>query len=104
MACLSLPLAVLFIPIAAARSQNLSLDDDGCRTMRLHSKAAMLNPTFFYLRIVAYFAIWIVLSFSLRRFSVAQDKDGAAVWTHRMRLTSYIGIFLFAITLDLRGH
>ncbi len=59
----------------------------------------MLNPTVFYVRIVAYFVIWIALSFSLRRFSVAQDKDGAANWTNRMRVASYLGIFLFAITL-----
>lgn len=99
MACLFLPLAILFIPIALLATRIYPWMTMNPPDHALHAKAAMLNPTFFYIRVAAYFLIWIVLSFSLRRFSVAQDKDGAAVWTGRMRLASYIGIFLFAITL-----
>jgi len=98
LACLSLPLAVLFVPVALLAHKMYPWMYE-TPDHALHAKAAMLNPTFFYVRIVAYFAIWIALSFSLRRFSVAQDKDGAANWTNRMRVTSYLGIFLFAITL-----
>ncbi|HTD67249.1 MAG TPA: quinol:cytochrome C oxidoreductase [Candidatus Limnocylindria bacterium] len=99
LACLSLPLAVLFIPIALLAHRIYPWMSMKVQDHALHAKAAMLNPTFFYIRIVAYFIIWIVLSHSLRRFSVAQDKDGAAAWTNRMRVASYLGIFLFAITL-----
>jgi hypothetical protein len=99
LACLALPLAFLFIPIALLAPQIYPWMSMAQPDHALHAKHALLNPTFFYIRIVAYFAIWIGLSFALRRFSVAQDKDGAAVWTHRMRLASYLGIFLFAITL-----
>jgi hypothetical protein len=98
LACLALPLAVLFIPIAVLATKIypwMTMQPDHA----LRAKQAMLNPMFFYIRMVAYFVIWIVLSFSLRRFSVAQDKDGAAVWTGRMRVASYLGIFLFAVTL-----
>src|SRR6185436_8137479 len=98
LACLSLPLAVLFIPIAALANKMYPWMFEA-PDHALRAKQAMLNPTFFYFRIVAYFAIWIALSFSLRRFSVAQDKDGAAGWTNRMRVASYFGIFLFAITM-----
>src|SRR4051812_24809557 len=96
LACLSLPLAVLFIPIALLAPRIYPWMTMNPPDHALHAKAAMLNPTFFYIRIVAYFLIWIVLSRSLRGFSVAQDKDGAAVWTNRMRVASYVGIFLFA--------
>jgi len=102
LACLSFPLAGLFIPILLLATRIYPWMSAGFQAHpdhALHAKQAMLNPTFFYIRIVAYFLIWIVLSFNLRRFSVAQDKDGAAVWTNRMRFFSYIGIFLFAITL-----
>jgi hypothetical protein len=100
MACLSLPLAVLFIPIGLLAPKLYPWMAMGTHPDHaLAAKHAMLNPMFFYVRVVAYFVIWIVLSFSLRRFSVAQDKDGAAVWTGRMRVAAYVGIFLFAITL-----
>jgi len=102
LACMVLPLAVCFIPIALLAPKiypwmgaTLQANPDHA----LHAKSALLNPTFFYIRIVAYFLIWIVLTRSLRAFSVAQDKDGAAKWTHKMRLYSYVGIFLFAISL-----
>ena len=98
LACLALPLAVLFIPIAILAPKMypwFTMVPDHA----LHAKHALLNPTFFYIRMVAYFAIWIGLAFLLRKFSVAQDKDGAAHWTFKMRLASYLGIFLFAISL-----
>jgi hypothetical protein len=97
--CLALPLAFLFIPIAVLAPKIYPWMSMATPDHALHAKHALLNPTFFYIRVVGYFVIWIVLSFSLRRFSIAQDKDGAAVWTHRMRVASYLGIFLFAVTL-----
>jgi hypothetical protein len=99
LACLSLPLAFLFIPIAVLAPKMYPWMSMATPDHALHAKHAMLNPTFFYIRVVAYFLIWIVLTYSLRRFSVAQDKDGAAVWTGKMRVASALGIFLFAITL-----
>jgi hypothetical protein len=99
LACLSLPLLVLFVPIAFLAPKMYSWMTLNPPDHALHAKHALLNPTFFYIRVAGYFALWIILSFSLRRFSVAQDKDGAAVWTGRMRLASYLGIFIFAITV-----
>ena len=97
-ACLSAPLAVLFIPIALLAKRMYPWMTMQPQDHALHAKAAMLNPTFFYIRIVAYFAIWIGLSFMLRKNSVAQDKDGAAKWTYRNRVVSCIGIMLFAVS------
>jgi hypothetical protein len=99
LACLSLPLLVLFLPVAFLAPQIYSWMSMDPPDHALHAKHALLNPTFFYIRAAGYFALWIALSFSLRRFSVAQDKDGAAVWTSRMRLASYFGIFIFALTV-----
>ncbi len=101
LACLALPLAVLFIPIVVLAKKMypwMTMIPDHA----LHAKHAMLNTdTWFswYTRIPLYFIIWITISFLLRKYSVAQDKDGAAHWTFKMRRTSYIGIFLFAISL-----
>src|SRR5215212_5476222 len=81
LACLSVPLLFLFIPIAALAPKLYPWFTMNPPDHALHAKHAMLNPTFFYIRMVAYFVIWIGLAFGLRKFSVAQDKDGAAHWT-----------------------
>jgi len=99
LACLALPLAALFIPIALLAPRMYAWMTMSPPDHALHAKHALLNPTFFYVRAVGYFVVWIALAFTLRRLSVAQDKDGAAVWTRRMRVASYFGIFLFAISL-----
>lgn len=100
-ACLSAPLLVLFLPIAVLAGRIFPWMTMDPPDHALHAKHALLNPTFFYIRIAIYFVVWIGLSFSLRGFSVAQDKDGAAVWTRRNRVVSCIGIVLFALTVTL---
>lgn len=102
LACLVLPLAVLFIPVLFLAPQMIpwmGMEAQGNLDHALHAKHAMLTKEFWYARYFIYFAIWIGLAFALRKFSVAQDKDGAAKWTNKMRVVSYIGIFLFAFTL-----
>jgi hypothetical protein len=99
LACLALPLLFLFIPVALLAPKLYGWMTMDPPDHALHAKHALLNQPFWHIRWVVYFVIWIALAYGLRRFSVAQDKDGAAVWTFRMRLLSYIGIFLFAITL-----
>jgi len=100
LACLALPLAVLFLPVAfLAPKMYHWMSIEANPDHSLAAKAAMLNKPFWYARYVIYFVVWCGLAFSLRKFSVAQDADGAAKWTHRMRVISYVGIFLFAFSL-----
>src|SRR5688500_18457734 len=73
LACLALPLAVLFLPIALLAPKIYPWMSMQTPDHALHAKHAMLTPIFFYVRVVTYFVIWIALSFRLRRFSVAQD-------------------------------
>ena len=47
----------------------------------LLEKAAYLNKPFFYARAIVYFVFFVVSSSFLRAFSIAQDSDGAAVYT-----------------------
>jgi hypothetical protein len=61
------------------------------------SKAAYLNRDFFMYRVVGYFVFWIGLTWLLRRFSVAQDKDGSVNWTHRLHNLSAAGLPLCAV-------
>jgi len=101
MACLTLPMFFLFIPIALIAWKQPIWEWMHMRVPdhALTAKAAMLNMPFWYARYFIYFLIWCGLAFGLRRNSVAQDKDGAARWTYRMRALSCVGIFLFAFTL-----
>ena len=72
----TLPLmALMFIPIAMnlptlykwARPE--AVDDP-----LIHAKAGYLNPEFFYIRVILYFAIWMSLAFILSKWSKDQDE------------------------------
>ncbi len=64
----------------------------------LQGKAAYLNTTFFIIRMVGYFIVWLVLSRLLYRVSLRQDKGHQVSLTRKMRLISAPGIILFAVT------
>lgn len=101
MACLAPYLGILFIPIALYAGHMfewMKMEAAGNLDHALHAKHAFLNRPFFYIRAVIYFSIWTWLAFSFRKFSLAQDKDGAAVHTRKMRVYSGFGIWLFALT------
>jgi hypothetical protein len=72
-------LAILFIPILLGLRQlypwitPASLPPDA--RARVLSKHAYLNVPFFVIRAVVYFAIWIVVSALLRRWSARQDRE-----------------------------
>jgi hypothetical protein len=99
LACLALPLFFLFIPVAVLAPKLFAWMSMATPDHALHAKAAMLNKPFWYARYVIYFVVWCGLAFALRKYSVAQDKDGAAKWTNKMRVVSYVGIFLFAFSV-----
>ena len=55
----------------------------------------------FYVMAVILFGVWFWLSKSLRDSSLAQDRDGSASHTVKMRKLAAGGVFLFAFTLTL---
>jgi hypothetical protein len=65
----------------------------------LQWKSPFLNPGFFILRAVLYFAVWSTLAWLLNRESLAQDADGDVAHTVRLRKISAPGMFLFAFTV-----
>lgn len=67
----------------------------------LHAKLPLFTVPSFYLVAAFCFLVWWWLASNLRRLSLEQDKTGAAACTFGMRKYSYVGIFLFAITLTL---
>ncbi len=62
-----------------------------------------LNPTFWAVRAVVYFAVWIFLARFFVKQSQLQDQDGDPKRTRRMEMISAPAIFLFALTLTFAG-
>lgn len=67
----------------------------------LQEKAAWLNVPFFVIRIVAYFAIWIGLSYAIRKNSLRQDADPDLAFTHKNVRNSAIFILVGVYTFCL---
>lgn len=65
----------------------------------LTGKSPYLNETFFILRIVLYFAVWILLANYYFRRSVAQDTSGDAQLTLRMERYSAPSMILYGFTV-----
>lgn len=64
-------------------------------------KMPYLNMTFYTLRFVLYFAIWIFMTQMIRRFSIKEDQIGGLKYFHKMEFYSKVYIFLLAVTFSL---
>ena len=64
----------------------------------LQHKRVYLNVPFFIARTMAYFAIWIVLSRTLNRWSDEQDRAGIPSAARRLYALSGPGIIVYALT------
>jgi hypothetical protein len=94
LACLSFPtLFILFIPFLFLAPQFypwMREPSGGIRSLLVFCGLAVLC-----------FAVWGFLSRYLRLCSLKQDSNGEARYTHRMRICSGIGVFLYAITITI---
>lgn len=61
------------------------------------SKEAYLNVTFFVVRAVVYFGVFIALSYTLRRASFLMDKDGDPKRYRTLTVISAVGLPLLAL-------
>jgi hypothetical protein len=108
MACTSPVLAALFIPILinaliAGPEKALFqwMHSDPHHDHALYAKHALLNKGSWTVVSLILLAVWVGLSYALRKASLDQDRTGAASCVRRMRVLSAGGIFVFAITLTL---
>jgi len=98
----TLPLmVVLFIPIilGARRLYPWTNPQRIADSPVLKGKVAYLNLSFFSLRAVVYFAIWLALAFFLNKWSLDQDRTADPRATKNMRLLSGPGMVLFVFTV-----
>jgi hypothetical protein len=101
-ACNVGPMAVLVIPIVWGMHHlyHWSHADTVAHDPLLAAKSSFLNPTFFIVRLVIYFSVWMGLSAFFRYTSVAQDSTGDPALTRRMEKVAAPGLVLFALTLN----
>jgi hypothetical protein len=97
-------LALLFIPIMAGLRYIYPWAmpvRDASRELQVEiaKKAIYLNVPFFVLRAIAYFAVWIVIAWLLRHWSVRQDREGGVKLTVWSRRLSAGGVPFLAIAL-----
>jgi hypothetical protein len=99
----TLPLIlILFIPVVIGLRQiypwtNAEVMNE---SNALQQKAAhYLNPNFFVLRAVLYFAIWSALALLLNWYSLQQDRTAESRYQKRMQMISGPGLGVFVLTV-----
>ncbi len=99
-ALLLLVLAIFVIPILVLRHQLFEwINIPQGRDSALDSKRQYLNWPFFAFRALLYFVLLGGVAFFLRRFSVAQDRDGNPGCTIWMRKVAFAGLPIFGLAL-----
>ncbi|NOZ46737.1 MAG: quinol:cytochrome C oxidoreductase [Chlorobi bacterium] len=64
----------------------------------LQGKTAYLNMPFFFIRMFIYFALWILVSYGLRRLSIKSDFENDNKHFNKSRTYAALFVVLFAIT------
>jgi len=93
-----LVMALLFVPILLG-IKILYPWADPVNGHAVHVWSGYLNVPFFAARAVAYFTLWIGVSFCLGSWSRRQDRDGDPRLTRRLRLLSAPGLALYVMTM-----
>lgn len=94
-------LLLLFLPLLFGLSSlyEWARPEEVAHDALLQHKALYLNVPFFIVRLAIYFAVWIVLSRLLSRWSLEQDASGDPIYVRRFQLLGRGGLVLYALTM-----
>jgi hypothetical protein len=93
---------ILVVPILALQKSIYPwINLDPAEDHALAVKRILFNPATFNVLVPAILLFWGWMAHSFRRYSLAQDKDGSAVWTHKARQLAAWGIYAVAFSLTL---
>jgi len=67
----------------------------------LQQKSPYLNETFFFIRVVVFFGVWILMSTVLRKLSLKEDEVGGTDYFVKSEFYSKIFIFIIAFSFSL---
>jgi hypothetical protein len=100
----TLPLVlVLFLPVLAGMKRLFpwAQPDLVANDPILQYKHPYLNPAFFTVRALVYFAIWIFMASMLNKWAAEQDRTGDPTLLKRMTTLSAPGMVVFVVVLSL---
>jgi hypothetical protein len=91
---------LLFIPVMLGANDLLPWMNPDMRAHDhlVHQKQAYLNPTFLWIRVAIYFAIWTALSLYFLNTSRKQDENGDPTLTNKMGRVAAGAAALYALT------
>lgn len=94
-------MAVLFLPIAFGVHDlyHWSHEEAVASDRILQLKQPYLNTTFFYIRQVIYFAVWLAMGRALLRWSAEQDRSGDPALIRKFSILSGGGLVVYSLTL-----
>jgi hypothetical protein len=94
-------MAVLFVPVLLGMSHlyKWAQPAEVAADPMLQYKRPYLNPQFFTVRVVIYFAIWIGLAWLLNKWSSEQDRTGDPRLATRLEALSGPGLILWGIAV-----
>ncbi len=92
---------VIIVPVMLGNTALYSWNDPEvvAKSHLIHHKAGYLNTTFFLIRWVIYFAIWIGFGLTLLKRSVAQDTSGDPNISKKNFALSAPGMLLFGLSI-----
>ena len=102
----TLPLmALLFLPIWFGAPLIYEWTDPVFVSLHpvLVRKSGYLNLEAWHWRAIAYFAIWIVITWSLNRYSPNEERDGDSLRARALQKVSGIGFMVYGFTSTLAG-
>jgi hypothetical protein len=67
----------------------------------LQHKSPYLNETFFFIRMILFFGVWIILTSVMRKISVKEDIEGGTRYFYKSEMYSRVLIFVVALTFSL---
>ena len=89
----------LFIIFGMHSLYEWSLPDAAAHDELIAHKAPYLNLPFFYIRLIVFFAMWILMVWLIRKASLREDQEGGMKWFHLSERYSKILIFILALTV-----
>jgi hypothetical protein len=94
-------MTLLFLPIAVGVHDlyHWSHEEAVATDTVLQWKAPYLNTTFFYIRQLAYFAVWNVIGWLLTSWSAEQDRDAAGNYIRKFSMLSGAGLVIYSLTV-----
>src|SRR5580700_10326570 len=94
-------MAILFVPVLLGISRLYLWDQPAAVSADalLHYKRPFLNPGFFTVRAIIYFAIWVGLAFVLNKWSREQDETGNPAIESRFEAISGPGLILWGLAI-----